>query len=101
MVRDWPRPRARVDARGRAERLRALHGAAAGHPGLALHPLRARRGSRTSEVAALHGLPGRAGRALRSGGQLLADQLALHGVELAFCVPGESYLALLDGLYTH
>jgi len=33
----------------------------------------------------------------RSGGQLLADQLALHGVELAFCVPGESYLALLDG----
>jgi acetolactate synthase I/II/III large subunit len=37
----------------------------------------------------------------RSGGQLLADQLALHGVELAFCVPGESYLALLDGLYTH
>ena len=32
---------------------------------------------------------------------MLADQLALHGVELAFCVPGESYLALLDGLYTH
>jgi acetolactate synthase-1/2/3 large subunit len=38
---------------------------------------------------------------MRSGGQLLADQLALHDVELAFCVPGESYLALLDGLYTH
>jgi acetolactate synthase-1/2/3 large subunit len=38
---------------------------------------------------------------VRSGGQLLADQLALHDVELAFCVPGESYLALLDGLYTH
>ena len=37
----------------------------------------------------------------RSGGQLLADQLALHDVELAFCVPGESYLALLDGLYAH
>jgi acetolactate synthase I/II/III large subunit len=37
----------------------------------------------------------------RSGGHVLADQLALHGVELAFCVPGESYLALLDGLYTH
>jgi acetolactate synthase I/II/III large subunit len=32
---------------------------------------------------------------------VLADQLAVHGVELAFCVPGESYLALLDGLYTH
>ena len=39
--------------------------------------------------------------ALRSGGQLLADQLALHDVKLAFCVPGESYLALLDGLYSH
>ena len=38
---------------------------------------------------------------MRSGGQLLADQLALHDVELAFCVPGESYLALLDGLYAH
>ena len=32
---------------------------------------------------------------------MLADQLALHDVELAFCVPGESYLALLDGLYAH
>jgi acetolactate synthase I/II/III large subunit len=40
-------------------------------------------------------------RARRSGGHLLADQLALQGVELAFCVPGESYLALLDGLYAH
>ena len=38
---------------------------------------------------------------LRTGGQLLADQLVLHGCELAFCVPGESYLALLDGLYDH
>jgi acetolactate synthase I/II/III large subunit len=37
----------------------------------------------------------------RSGGQLLADQLILHGAELAFCVPGESYLALLDALYDH
>ena len=92
VVRDRARPRARVDARRRAERVRALHGAAARDPGLAVHPLRARRGPRASEVAALHGLPGRAGRAvtagLRSGGQLLADQLALHGVELAFCVPG-------------
>jgi acetolactate synthase-1/2/3 large subunit len=35
----------------------------------------------------------------RSGGKLLADQLAVHGTEVAFCVPGESYLDLLDGLY--
>jgi acetolactate synthase I/II/III large subunit len=34
----------------------------------------------------------------RSGGQVLADQLALHGAELCFGVPGESYLALLDAL---
>jgi acetolactate synthase-1/2/3 large subunit len=37
----------------------------------------------------------------RGGGRLLADQLALHGADLAFCVPGESYLPLLDGLYDH
>jgi acetolactate synthase-1/2/3 large subunit len=35
----------------------------------------------------------------RTGGQVLVDQLALHGVELAFCVPGESYLAVLDALH--
>jgi acetolactate synthase-1/2/3 large subunit len=37
----------------------------------------------------------------RRGGRLLADQLVAQGCELAFCVPGESYLALLDGLYAH
>jgi acetolactate synthase-1/2/3 large subunit len=36
---------------------------------------------------------------LRSGGQILVDQLKIHGVELAFGVPGESYLAVLDALY--
>ena len=35
------------------------------------------------------------------GGHLLADQLAINGVETIFCVPGESYLGLLDGLYNH
>jgi acetolactate synthase-1/2/3 large subunit len=39
--------------------------------------------------------------AARTGGKLLADQLVLHGCELAFCVPGESYLPLLDGLFDH
>src|SRR5690606_24061386 len=37
----------------------------------------------------------------RSGGQLLADALAVHGVDTVFGVPGESYLAVLDGLYAH
>ncbi|HEX6141222.1 MAG TPA: thiamine pyrophosphate-binding protein [Geminicoccaceae bacterium] len=36
---------------------------------------------------------------LRTGGQILADQLKIHGAKLAFGVPGESYLALLDALY--
>ena len=35
----------------------------------------------------------------RSGGRILVDQLAVHGADLAFCVPGESYLAVLDALY--
>ena len=34
----------------------------------------------------------------RRGGEILVDQLVLHGVELAFGVPGESYLDLLDAL---
>jgi acetolactate synthase I/II/III large subunit len=34
----------------------------------------------------------------RTGGQLLVDQLVVQGVETAFCVPGESYLAVLDAL---
>jgi acetolactate synthase-1/2/3 large subunit len=35
----------------------------------------------------------------RSGGQILVDQLSLHGVTDVFCVPGESYLAVLEALY--
>ncbi|MEQ8701302.1 MAG: thiamine pyrophosphate-binding protein, partial [Bauldia litoralis] len=37
--------------------------------------------------------------ATRTGGQILADALLLNDVSRAFCVPGESYLALLDALY--
>jgi len=39
--------------------------------------------------------------AARPGGQILADTLALQGVNTVFGVPGESYLAVLDGLYRH
>jgi acetolactate synthase-1/2/3 large subunit len=35
----------------------------------------------------------------RSGGQVVVDQLAIHGADLVFGVPGESYLAILDALY--
>ncbi len=35
----------------------------------------------------------------RTGAQILVDQLAIHDVDTIFCVPGESYLAVLDALY--
>jgi acetolactate synthase-1/2/3 large subunit len=35
----------------------------------------------------------------RTGGQILVDQLRVQGVDTVFCVPGESYLAVLDALY--
>ncbi len=34
----------------------------------------------------------------RSGARILVDQLVVHGADTAFCVPGESYLAVLDAL---
>ena len=38
---------------------------------------------------------------IRSGGQILVDQLLIHGVDTVFCVPGESYLAALDAFHDH
>ena len=35
----------------------------------------------------------------RTGGQVLIDQLRIHGVDHIFGVPGESYLAALNALY--
>lgn len=35
----------------------------------------------------------------RTGARILVDQLLVHGVERVYCVPGESYLAVLDALY--
>jgi len=36
---------------------------------------------------------------IRTGAQILVDQLKIHGADTVFCVPGESYLAVLDALY--
>lgn len=36
---------------------------------------------------------------MRTGGQILIDQLRVHGTEIVFCVPGESYLAALDAFH--
>jgi acetolactate synthase-1/2/3 large subunit len=38
-------------------------------------------------------------RLARTGARLLVDALRIHGVDLVFGVPGESYLAVLDALY--
>src|SRR3954468_22794428 len=35
----------------------------------------------------------------RTGGKLLVDALKVHGVDMAFGVPGESYLSVLDALH--
>jgi acetolactate synthase-1/2/3 large subunit len=35
----------------------------------------------------------------RTGGQFVAECLRLHGVDTIFTVPGESFLAVLDGLH--
>ncbi|MXX22536.1 MAG: thiamine pyrophosphate-binding protein, partial [Rhodospirillales bacterium] len=35
----------------------------------------------------------------RTGGEILADQLLIHGVDTVFAVPGESYLPVLDAFF--
>ena len=36
---------------------------------------------------------------MRHAGRVLIEQLEAEGIDTVFCVPGESYLAALDGLY--
>ena len=40
-----------------------------------------------------------AGTITRTAAQVLVDQLRIQGVSRVFCVPGESYLPVLDALY--
>jgi acetolactate synthase I/II/III large subunit len=35
---------------------------------------------------------------IRSAARILVDQLVVHGADTAFCIPGESYIAVLDAL---
>ncbi len=35
----------------------------------------------------------------RTAARLIVDQLLIHGADTAYCVPGESYLPVLDALY--
>ncbi len=41
----------------------------------------------------------RANDGTRTAGEVLIDQLLIHGVRHVFCVPGESYIAALDALH--
>ncbi len=41
----------------------------------------------------------RANDNMRSAAEVLVDQLRVHGVRHVFCVPGESYLAVLDAFH--
>src|SRR5437588_12559004 len=41
----------------------------------------------------------RANDGTRTAGEVLIDQLLIHGVRHVFCVPGESYIAALDAFY--
>ena len=36
---------------------------------------------------------------MRTAAEVLVDQLRVHGVQHVFCVPGESYLAVLDAFH--
>ena len=36
---------------------------------------------------------------MKTGGQLIVDALVANGVKRVACVPGESYLAVMDSLY--
>ena len=41
----------------------------------------------------------RANDGSRTAAEVLIDQLVIHGVRHAFCVPGESYIAALDAFH--
>jgi acetolactate synthase-1/2/3 large subunit len=43
--------------------------------------------------------PMRAKDNMRTAAEVLVDQLLVHGVQHVFCVPGESYLAVLDAFH--
>ena len=41
----------------------------------------------------------RANDGTRTAAEVLIDQLVIHGVRHVFCVPGESYIAVLDACH--
>ena len=90
-----PRPRPRTTAFVRVLRAARASGRASARSATSTRPTRRSRScsaprvyfERSSTVTP------------RRGGKLLVDQLVVHGTDIVFCVPGESYLEVLDGLY--
>src|SRR3954468_19090547 len=100
VVRARARPGAGHDGARRALGLRPRHAPARGVGRPAHDQVRRSRRRRQAQDPARDDLPRAAGAPVtRSGGQVLVDQLVLHGADLAFGVPGESYLAVLDALH--
>ena len=99
VVRDRPRPRLRRRLRDEETafvRVLVLPAEWAGKRTIAyVDPA----DEREAEAPAGADLPRAAVPVSRTGGQLLVDQLAVHGVDIVFGVPGESYLAVLDALH--
>src|SRR4051794_32407435 len=63
------------------------------HPGArALRPPACRCAHAGYEIAEYGETPMRANDGTRTAGEVLIDQLIVHGVRHAFCVPGESYI---------
>src|SRR5438045_1214124 len=57
------------------------------------------RSIRATNRASTKGTSMRGKDNMRSGGEVLVDQLIAHGARHVFCVPGESYLAALDAFH--
>src|SRR3954471_24398767 len=97
LVRAGPRSRLRGCVRNRGLRLRACDGPPDRVARTKDDSLRRSRGRGEAEAAARPRLLRRADRPVtRTGARILVDQLVAHGVDTAFCVPGESYIAVLD-----
>jgi acetolactate synthase I/II/III large subunit len=67
-------------------------------PGTAIKAGDARRGP-VAAPRKLAETPMRGKDNVRSAAEILVDQLRIHGVNHVFCVPGESYLAVLDAFH--
>ena len=87
VVRDRPRSRLRRRLRDGGDGVRPRAGAAGRVGGEADDHVR-RSGRRGQAEAAASADLSRAAAVSRHGGKLLVDQLAVHGVDTVFCVPG-------------